>query len=40
MSRTLLTRRERLMLASAAFSAVVSGTVRAAVTWLLEQLAP
>ncbi|MGW2610152.1 hypothetical protein ACWC4A_38120 [Streptomyces mirabilis] len=38
MSRTRLTRRERLVLASATLGGVVSGTVRATVTWLLNQL--
>jgi hypothetical protein len=40
MSRTPLTRRERLTLAGAALSGAVSGTVRAVITWLLEQFAP
>ncbi|WP_327341331.1 hypothetical protein [Streptomyces europaeiscabiei] len=35
MSRTRLTRGERLALARAALSGVVSGTVRAILTWLL-----
>ncbi|WP_277879823.1 hypothetical protein [Streptomyces gobiensis] len=40
MSRKRLTRRERLTLARATLSGAVSGTVRAAVTWLLDHLAP
>lgn len=37
MSRTPLTRRERLILAGAALSGAVSGTTRAVIAWLLEQ---
>ncbi|WP_427764154.1 hypothetical protein [Streptomyces sp. DSM 41931] len=38
MSRTRLTRRERLALAGAALAGAVSGTFRAITTWLLERL--
>ncbi|WP_327726376.1 hypothetical protein OG250_01570 [Streptomyces sp. NBC_00487] len=40
MSRTHLTRRERLLLAAAAVRGAVSGTVRAVVARLLEHLTP
>ncbi|MEE1943288.1 hypothetical protein V1L54_28445 [Streptomyces sp. TRM 70361] len=40
MSRTPLTRRERLALAGAALSGAISGTIRAVITWLLERLTP
>ncbi|MFF3505637.1 hypothetical protein [Streptomyces sp. NPDC003247] len=38
MSRTRLTRRERLALAGAALSGAVSGILRSAITWLLDRL--
>ncbi|MGX4690731.1 hypothetical protein [Streptomyces sp. JNUCC 63] len=38
MPRTRLTRRERLALARAVLRGAVSGTVRAVITWLLDQL--
>ncbi|MFE7183082.1 hypothetical protein [Streptomyces erythrochromogenes] len=38
MTRTRPTRRERPALARAALSGAVSGTVRAFITWLLDQL--
>ncbi|MFC5639394.1 hypothetical protein [Streptomyces bullii] len=40
MPRTPQTRHERLTLTGAALSGAVSGTVRAVITWLLEQLSP
>ncbi|MGW0631778.1 hypothetical protein [Streptomyces sp. NPDC002758] len=40
MSRTRLTRRERLVLARAVLSGAISGTLRAVITWLLDQLTP
>jgi hypothetical protein len=40
MFRTPLIRRERLALAGAALNGAVSGTVRAVIAWLLEQLTP
>lgn len=36
MSRTRMTRRERLALAGAALTGAVSGTLRAIITWLLD----
>ncbi|MFE1795177.1 hypothetical protein ACFW9L_03315 [Streptomyces sp. NPDC059517] len=39
MSRTRLTRRERLSLIRAALTGAVSGAVRAIIAWFLEQLA-
>lgn len=39
MSRTRLTRRERLALAGTALAGAVSGALRAIVTWLLDHLA-
>ncbi|RAS21313.1 hypothetical protein BCL80_1334 [Streptomyces avidinii] len=39
MSRTRLTRRERLALAGAALGGAVSGILRPVVTWLLDHLA-
>ncbi|MGW3507058.1 hypothetical protein [Streptomyces sp. NPDC000994] len=38
MSRTRLTRRESLALAGAVLRGAVSGTVRAVIAWLLDQL--
>lgn len=38
MSRTRLTRRERLALAGAALAGAVSGAFRAGVTWILDHL--
>ncbi|MFI8794314.1 hypothetical protein [Streptomyces sp. NPDC055105] len=39
MSRTYLTRRQRLTLARAALGGLMSGTARAVVAWLLGHLA-
>lgn len=39
MSRKRLTRRERPILANAALSSLISGTAKALVSWLLNQLA-
>ncbi|MFD9590661.1 hypothetical protein ACFWBM_38920 [Streptomyces sp. NPDC059980] len=39
MSRTRLTRRERMALVAAALGAVVSGAIRALTAWLLNQIA-
>lgn len=38
MSRTRLTRRERMALAAAGLGAVVSGAIRALTTWMLNQI--
>ncbi len=38
MSRTRLTRRERLALAGAALGGAIAGIFRAVVAWLLDQL--
>jgi hypothetical protein len=40
MSRTHLTRRERLTLAGAALRGAASGTLRAIITWLLDHFTP